>query len=1187
MTGRPRSCLIPAILILALLCAGQVLAQESRGTVLGVVKDASGGVVPGAEVTVMNKAMGAKTTVVTNDSGAYQVAYLNPGLYKITVEFPGFKTFVADDILVQVNDKLEYNVTLQVGEQTETITITGDAPLLNTATATMGQVVDSRRVADLPLAHGNPYALIGMAAGASFNMSSATLNRPFEPTHIVGYAINGARANRMDVMIDGVPSTATANQSEVIAAYVPPVDIVQEFKVQTANFDASAGNSEGGVTNISLKSGTNSLHGTAYWAKAPQTLAANEWASNKQGLPKPIDLYNRWGGSVGGPFYIPHLYDGRNKTFFMWGYEAIHETRPRNNCGGSCTVPTAANKTGNFSQQLAAGSQYQIYNPFTRVANSDGTYTSLPFDGNIIPPQLINPIAAKVLNDFYPAPISAGDAAGRNNMYDTSLPETITYYTHSFKVDQILNENQRLAVTARFYKRDSNYNNYLQSIATGEWFQFLSRAGGVDYVNTINASTVLNLRYGYNRFVRSSDGNPGSYGMDITTLGFPASFANLVDDQTRRFPGFTFPGGSNGTGYIGPRHDNFVRPIDTHVLAANLNKVFGTHSMKTGIEYRAYRENNRTAHSDITGRFDFTTDWTRGPLNTASGANSGTAQSMAAFLLGLPSAANSYVSRLATYAEQSTNWGVYLQDDWRVNDRLSLNIGLRWEYEGPMTERYDRSVRGFDSAASQAIEAAAVANYTALYNAQAGGANPLKIAPADFHVRGGLLFANVGGQPRGLYDTPKTDFLPQIGFAYKMGSKTVLRGGYGINYSFLGQRRSDVIQSGFSQNTNLVPTLDSGLTWLETLSNPFQGGIVAPVGAAQGVETFVGQGISFFNVEPDVPYNQRWTLGLQHQLPGSWVWDIAYVGNRGTSIDINKNFNTVPLEYLSRLTVRDDATNTYLTGNVSNPFYGLIPVTTSIGGSKNISRQNLLKPFPQFGDMNGWTNQGYSWYHSLQTGMQKRFSGDYSLAVNYTWSKFMQATEYLNAADPLPTETISDMDTPHRLSATGIWELPFGKGKKLGSGVNPWVNGFIGGWQVNLFYYFQSARPIGNWGNLIFTGDTKNISLGSAQTPDKWINTAAGFETDSKKQLASNVRTFPYRFSYIRSDYGNNWDISVMKNTAVAEGKNVQFRAEFLNALNNPNFGGPDLSPTSGTFGKVTGVFNYSRRIQISLKFIF
>jgi hypothetical protein len=1200
-------------LILALLAGvvvfapwqGQLYAQEARGSILGRVFDAQKAVVPNATVKIFNVDQGTAVTVQTNEVGAYLVPFLNPGTYRITVEVAGFKKYVKEGVTLSINQKLETDLYLEVGAPTETITVTAENVALNTTSATLGQVIDARRIADLPLAHGNPFLLIGVTPGASWSHTAGTLNRPFEPTHIVGYAINGSRANRMDVMIDGTPSTATADANQVIASYVPPTDAIQEFKVQTTGFDASYGQTEGGVTNILLKSGSNTPHATAYWANQPAKFAANEWLSNKSNSARANWTYNRWGASFGGPVYFGKLYNGKNKTFFMWAYEGIHEARPRNNCGALCTVPTAAEKGGDFSKLLSAGgSAYQIYNPRDR-ALVNGVYVNQPFTGNIIPPGMINPIAKKILDNYYPStPFTSGDALGLGNQVEPNIPETISYYTHTMKVDHNITDSQRLSVTGRFYKRISNYNNYLHSAATGEWFQFLSRAGSLDYVNTLNATTVLNLKYGYNRFVRSSDGNPESYGIDLTTLGFPARMNDYTPEGIRRFPGINFTGA-----YIGTRHTNFIRPIDTHDFAAHITKMKGSHAFRSGMEFRAYRENSNDWSGDVTGRFDFGTNWTRANSN-ATGAPNGLGQSMAAFLLGLPDSA-SYMTRQDSYAEQSTSWGVYFQDDWRVNKRLTLNIGLRWEYEGPLTERYNRSVRGFDTSYTQSIEAAALATYTTVYNAALGTANALKIAPADFKVRGGLNFANVSGNPRGLYETPKKNFLPQIGLAFKVNEKTVLRAGYGINYGFLGQRRGDVVQHGYSVNTNLVPTLDNGLTWNETLSDPYKNGPTLPYGNTRAQQTFLGQAITFFNQKPKQVYNQRWALNMQRELPGGWFADVAYVGTRGTHIEISRNLNATPIQYLSTSPTRDQAAIAYLSGNVSNPFYGLLPVATTIGGSTNMSRERLLRPFPEFDTVNTTTNQGYSWYHSLQASIQKRFSKGHTLLASYTWSKFMQATEYLNAADPMPAEVISDMDTPHRLSVTGIWELPFGAGRHFGTS-SPVLDRIVGGWQVNANYQVQSARPMGNWGNIIYYGNPKDVNLGKDATPDKWFNNViynpkkpdgtlwwptlpesnVGFEkrstSDANGQLSQNVRTFPFRFSFLRTDVVNNVDFSILKNTTIKEGMKIQYRLELLNAFNHTNFSAPDLGPTSSNFGKITGAaFNYSRRIQMDFKFIF
>jgi hypothetical protein len=1147
-----------------------VSGQEARGTITGRITDANKAVVPGASVTITNVAMGIPSSVLSNDVGWFQAPYLIPGGYQVVVEVPGFKKYIRDGIVLRVNDTLEVNVQLEVGEMADSITVTANTPLLESTSASMGQVVDERRVAELPIPHGEPYALIGLAGGVAFARDQR-LDRPFEPTHIVGYTMDGTRANRSDITIDGAPATATANANEVISSYVPPADIVQEFKVQTATFDASFGNTEGGVTNLSLKSGTNAFHGTAYYTKMLPGLFANDFFANANKIPRPDFNYNRWGGSLGGPVILPKLYDGRNKTFFMWGYEGIKEARPRNN--GTPTIPTEKMKNGDFSELLAVGSQYQIYNPFTRRAVAGGRFQQDPFPGNIIPANLVNPVSRKLL-EYFPKPLTAGNPDGTNNFQNPSLKERANYYTHTVRVDHALGDKQRLFIRGSVYPRNSDYNNFFGNIATGEWFQFLSRAATIDDVYTLNATTVLNVRYGYNRFIRVTNSNPGNRGMDLTTLGFPASYASSIPEDIRRFPRLDI------TGYQGTGQGGEFRPNDTHSFVATINKVLGVHSLRSGLEFRSYRETDSFFANNQTGQFNFDATWTRGPLDNSPTAPGSLGQSFASFLLGLPS--SGLVVRAASYAEQSTSWGLFIQDDWKVSSKLTLNIGLRYELEGPLTERFNRTVRDFDFNAAQPIESQVKAKYAL---------SPTPEIPVDqFRVRGGLRFVAVGGQPRGAYDTPKENFMPRFGFACKLDNRTVVRGGYGIFFGFLGQRRGDVIQSGFSATTNLVPTLDNGLTFIETLSKPFQNGIQEPVGAALGPQTFLGQGITFFYPSPLSPYMQRWELGFQRELPGGFVAGASYVGNRGTHIEISRNLNVTPQKYLSKSPVRDQTTINYLSANVPNPFFQLLPATavTALRGT-NIARERLLRPYPAFDSVTSTTNDGYSWYHSLQAGIEKRFSKGYTLMANYTLSKFMQATELLNADDPRPTEVISDMDYPHRLSVSGIYELPFGKARQFLHGVNPFVSKIVSGWQVSGIYAYQSGPPI-NWGNIIFTGKVKDIRLPSdQQAAQRWFNTNAGFEKDSAKQLASNVRTFPQRFGSIRADNISNYDLSIIKNTEIAEGKKLQFRSDFINAFNHPLFPAPNVTPTAVAFGSISpsNQSNYPRRIQLTAKFLF
>jgi len=599
------------------------------------------------------------------------------------------------------------------------------------------------------------------------------------------------------------------------------------------------------------------------------------------------------------------------------------------------------------------------------------------------------------------------------------------------------------------------------------------------------------------------------------------------------------------------------------------------------MEFRRYRETSSFFANEQTGQFVFDSTWTRGPLDNSTNAPGSLGQSFAAFLLGLPSSGQ--IVRRASYDEASSTYGFFVQDDWRVGPRLTVNLGLRYEIESALTEAHNRSVRGFDAAAAQPIEAAARA---ALNSAATG-------IPLDqFHVRGGLTFAGINGQPKGLYEVPKNNWMPRAGANFKIDDKTVLRAGYGVFYGFLGQRRGDVITTGFSSNTPMTVSLNSGLSFVETLSNPFQGGIQEPLGAAAGIETFLGQSITFFGPAPKSPRNQRWQVGLQRELRGRWVADIAYVGNRGSDLPTSRNLNATPNQYLSTSATRDQTTIDYLSAAVPNPFVGLMPATAGTAfRSATIARERLLRPYPQFDAVNTTTSEGWSRYHAVQAGLQKRFAQGYTLGLNYTFSHFVEATEFLNASDPKPWEGISSQDAPHRVSVSGIWELPFGRQRRIASDAPAVVDALIGGWQVQGIYTYQTGFPIGNFPNLFFTGNLDDIAVDNP-TRARWFNTDAGFNRVSAQQPGSNVRTFPLRLDNVRGDPTNNVDASLIKNTSLSHGKSLQFRFEAINALNHPQFPSPSgnsLNPTNASFGQVvtSAQLNYARRVQVMLKFLF
>ena len=1157
-----------AVLIAALLPGlhGTSHAQEARGTITGTVTDSSKGVLPGAQVTVTNVSMGTDVSVITNDEGFFQATYLIPGTYRINVELSGFRTLVRGGIEVRVGDRLQFELALEVGGTAEEVTVNAAAPLLETSSGSLGQVIDARRVAELPIPHGDAFALIGLAGGTAFQRSSR-LDRPFEPTHIVGFTMNGTRANRSDVTIDGIPSTATANAGEITASFVPPQGLVQEFKVETATFDASLGNTEGGVTNLVLKSGTNVFHGEAYYVKTPRSMMANDFFANANDIPLTDFRYTRWAGTAHGPII-------KNRTFFTYGYEAIPEARPRNN--GTPSVPTERMRNGDFSELLALGSQYQLFNPFTARLNAAGRVVRDPFPGNIIPRELMNPVALNVL-DYIGRPRTPGAADGSGNYQRPEMKEETEYGSHTVRIDHVLTGNQRMYGRVSWYDRNSNYNNYFDNLSTGQWFRFISRQVALDHVYTVNSTTVLNLRFGYDRFLRGDQGNPENLGFDLTELGFPASYANAIPDDLRKFPRFDITG-YQGTGVAGED-----RPIENHTFIATLNKVKGSHSFRTGMEFRRYQETSIQSPPTMTGQFNFGDTWVRGPLDNSPVPPRG--GSVAAFLLGLPEN-SSFVQRAPGYKESSSTTGIYLQDDWRIGSRLTLNLGVRYEVETPLVEAENRTARGFDAAASQAFEAAARAAYTA---SQATSPTP-ELPPSQFEVKGGLTFPGQNGEPDGLYDTPKGNVMPRLGFAYKLGERTVLRGGYGMYYGFLGQRRGDVQQIGFSQNTPLNVSTDNGLTFMETLSNPFRGGVLDPAGASAGIATFLGQNITYFDPSPKSPRNQRWQIGVQRELAASWVAEARYVGNYGSQLETARNINGMPNEFLSTSPTRDDVRNNYLTAQVPNPFAGLMPASAPAGfRGATIQRQQLLRPYPHFADVNTSTNEGESWYHALQVSLERRFSRGYTFNVGYTWSRFEEAIAFLNPGDASPVREISDFDSPHRVVLSGIVELPFGRGRRFGSNANPVVDRIIGGWQISGIYQYQTGRPVGNFGNLLLTGSVDDIGIPNSQRSlERWFNVDA-FNRVAAQQLASNVRTFPLRFDSVRFDDINNVDLSLLKNTTVTGPVRLQFRLEALNAFNHPQFPTPNITATQAAFGSIVASTqeNYARRIQAMVKVLF
>ncbi len=1152
--------------------AACVFAQDPRGRILGRVTDSSGAVVPGVRVKATNLATNVAVSGATNEQGNYEIPYLLPGTYQVTAELQGFKKYVRDGLELRVNDRLALGIVLEPGVVTETVTVTGQTPLLETSTASIGQVVDNRRLVELPLSGGNPFTLTRLAPGV---MNFGAPNHPnLAPAVEVvsNITVSGTRDHNSEYAIDGAPAMWGRN-----AAFVPPADMVQEYKVQTSTFDAAVGHSPGGVINVSLRSGTNALHGSLYnfhnnnvlqgidffqrqYLYDPSTGPVTE-AKRKEVAPQHV--INRYGATAAGPVRLPGLHDGRDRSFWTYGFEGL--IRPGTERGGySHTVPTLKQRKGDLSELLALGPRYQIYDPATIQPAAGGRFSRQPLAGNFIPASRLDRMAQNLLQ-YWPEPNAAGSADGRLN-YFRPLRSQNEYSSNTVRVDHNLRQNHRVfarySQTHQLFRSGQNFPN----IANGNTRHRYNKSGGFDDVYVFSPALLVNFRYGFSRFIQTFD--PLGRDFDLTGAGFSKELVARLDPAGITFPQIAVGAYAQlGSTYPSGAYTNY------HTWAADVTNTRGNHSLRLGGEFRLFRE-HALNYSYATPRLEFGTTWTNGPLDNSPAAPIG--QCLASYLLAIPSAGRIDVN--ASYAEQSTYTAVYLQDDWKLTPRLTLNLGLRYEYEGPPTERFNRSVLGFDFATANPIEATARANYAKA---------PIPEVPVErFRAIGGLTFAGVGGQPRRLWNRDWVSLAPRFGLAYSLHSKTILRAGYGVFFMPSGVDRATVNQSGYTHRTNLVASTDNGQTFIASLANPFPSGFQQPLGAAGGLATDAGMGVSFFNQSSRNGYLQRWSFGLQQELPQRVLLEAAYVGSRGTKLGAGRQLDPVPAEYLSRSPVRDQATIDRLTSQVSNPFYPWLPGTGLSG--RNVARSQLLRPYPHFTGISVTEPIGYSWYHSLQARAERRFQHGFTAQVSYTWSKFMEATDFPNPTDARVEEIISDQDRPHRLTFSGIWELPFGPGRPLLPSARGLLAQVASGWQIQGVYEGQTGAPVG-FGNIIYYGGSvKDIVLPRSQrTTSRWFNIDAGFERDPARQLANNLRTFPTRLSGLRSHGLNIWNVSALKNFSIRERLRIQFRTEWLNATNHSHFSGPVTGVANTLFGAVTSTTGFPRQVYFALKVLF
>jgi hypothetical protein len=1148
---------------MALIPGAGVYAQSFSGTVRGTATDSSGAILPNVKVTLINESTGESRTQPTSDLGTYTFPQVAPGLYRLEGEAQGFKKFVHPHITVELQQEAAVDLAMQVGEVTESIEVAGEVPLLQPNTSSLGQVVNNQKVTDLPLSGRNTLALIGLTAGAQpvgqfggIPARSNAYNQGF-------FSTSGSQVVTNESLIDGVPANAALYNAP---AFVPVVDDVQEFKVQTNTFTAEFGRTGGGVVNIVTKSGGNELHGTVYEFFRNNHLDANNWFNNRAGVARPISTTNQFGAAIGGPVYIPRVYNGRNKTFWFFNYEGLRDRRALTQ---TFTIPTQAQLGGDFSHTFtSSGQPITIYDPLSTKPdpNKPGSYIRTPFSNNIIPPNLINQVSAKVAA-LYPPPNASGNPlTGANNFFGSAaVPNTQDQYTA--RIDQAIHEKHRLF--GRFSYSNVQRGAYDFFHDGGGWvnpggggvpLNFNARNATFDYTDTISPTLLLEFRYG---FVRQFVGKfPAGYGLDLTTLNFPASFNQQI--PLHALPSFQ----PSGYRAIAPASQDLIhRGDNTHAWQASITKVLARHTLKWGGDYRFIPIGELQPNAPQ-GIFNFDSGFT-GANPLAASSTSG--NSIASFLLGYPSSGS--IDNTPAISISYRYFGAYVQDDFRITSKLSLNLGLRYEAETGRNERYNR-LSWFDPTIANPI------------GSQAGLPN----------LRGGLEFTGADGNSSRQKATNWNHWGPRFGFAYSATPSTVIRGGYGLFFlpATGDDQGTNLGSAGFSATTPYTASLDGGLTPANSLGNPFPQGIAVPSGSSQKLQTLLGQDLVTVYHQDRSAYSQQWNFDIQQQIPGQILFDAAYAGSKGTALPIDIQANQLPDQFLSL--------GSALLQTGSNPFSGII--TAGPLSQQTITRGQLLRPFPEFNSVNvRAVHEGNSVYHSLQAKLERRFSKGFSVLAAYTFSKLLTnagSRLSINFANPgiqdsnnLRAErSLANVDVPHRFVASYIWQLPFGPGQQWLSGSGP-IGKIIGGWQVNGITTVQSGLPLG-----LTTASNQTGSLGGGSRPNNNGATALlGGPVEQRLNQYFNIAVFsqPPAFSFgnvartlpdVRAPGVINFDFSAIKNTYFAERHNLQFRAEFFNFLNNVNFGAPGTTFGTSTFGIISSAAD-ARVTQLALRLLF
>jgi hypothetical protein len=1236
------------IAVLFLFLSSACLGQGSRGSITGRVLDQQNAVVPRATVIVKDSLTGLATKIVTNSTGYYEANFLDPGTYSVSVEAPGFKALLRSGIVLDTGGRLAIDLALEVGQSNQSIEVTAQSPVIDTTSAAGDRVLDSVEIAQLPYTTMNPFSLQAITPGVVFT-GAPGIARVFDNAGTASYGGYGLVAGGGiiagdEFLLDGAPVTGTNGGR---AGFVPSSQAVGEMRVETSPFDASLGHTGGIFVSAITKSGTNLYHGSGFdqvqnyrWNATPFFTRETYKTGIADGAIAPgtpeqsSGKLSQPGFDIGGPVRIPRLYNGKNKLFFYFEYDKITNIQANPNTP-IFTMPTAAERTGDFSALLSVpnASNYIVYDPRSG-ALVNGHVTRTPFPGNIVPASLIaaNPIY-KFYTQEYPLPNNPAGYVqpdGTNDYYDGTQPYNDYFTSIVNRYDYVISDKMR--VSGKWYwnhRRQDAYDWGHTTPLAGLQSNGLVRqnkGGSGDFLYTFNSNNILDVGASVTRY---SEGNvkpiistgsakeagfPASY-QDAMAGGYDALPAVLISGYTVNNGGLTYPGLSQ----IGT----------TGQLNAKMTTIWKSHTLKYGFDERRYWYAAPVPGGYPAGYFSFDNTYTRQADNTPGSQTTNTGLAWAAFEIGIPTTIQATLNDTGYY---STRYhAAYIQDDFRVTSKLRIGVGLRFEREGGISERFDRGIAGgynfaYTPPYAQAVEAAYAANAIPGLSA--------------ISVSGGV---NYLGKNYNNWTSGTNRFLPNFSVVYAWNPKTVFRTGYGFYSDTFNAFNSRPGQNGYSQTTTTAVSTDNGLTFCcgiganaalgvtTPLDNPFPtlasgSHLVQPFGNQLGADTLDGQGFTYYPRNYAPALSQRWKASVQRETFANQVVDISYNGSY-TSYPFNETESYLPGQYWAYGNTYNATEQAAMTANVSNPFYignltGLqqsSPTlfnylsTVSWFTSKTLQTQQLLRANLNAGA--GLTEAGAirakSWYQDLQILYTKRFSHGILSSLSYTRAYGRQQWQP-NSFNPSLSWELNPNTRPNRLVWNSVWQLPFGKGRQwLTTGP---MQHIVGGWQLSWVYQYQTGAPI-SWGNLFYYGSVDQVvqalneSATHAANSRQEHSTAAvyspvfnssdlatgpipsgfvGFEGRSAFQPGSyQVREFPQYVNALRADPIRQWDVKIYRRFTLYERLNMNFGIDALNLTNHVQFGAPVISPTATNFGAVTSQANGARQLQMNIRIEF